>query len=168
MAMGVNKVLLVGNLGGDPELRFTPQGTAIANFRMATTEHWNDKAGQRQERTEWHRVVVWGKLAEVCGEYLQKGRQVYLEGKVQTRDWLNKENVKQYMTEVVANQVVFLGPGPGHGATGTTRPKPAAVATLEELGPLPPGFDETGGEGDDSTTGEGGTAGASGDAEVPF
>jgi len=111
----VNKVILVGNLGADPEVRFTPSGQAVANFRMATTDSWTDKAsGQRQERTEWHRIVVWGKLGELCGEYLRKGRQCYVEGRLQTREWQDRDGQKRWTTEVVANQVVFLG-GRGEG-----------------------------------------------------
>ncbi len=114
----VNKVILLGNLGADPEVRFTPGGQPVANFRMATTDSWTDKgSGQKQERTEWHRVVVWGKLAELCGEYLKKGRQCYVEGRLQTREWQDKEGQKRYTTEIVANQVVFLG-GRGEGGGG--------------------------------------------------
>jgi single-strand DNA-binding protein len=108
---GVNKVILVGNLGVDPEVRFTPSGQAVANFRIATSESWKDKDGQKQERTEWHRIVVWGKLGELCGEYLKKGRQVYLEGRLQTREWSDKEGKKNYTTEVVVSNVCFLGSG---------------------------------------------------------
>src|SRR5438094_8791368 len=108
---GVNKVILVGNLGKDPEVRYTPGGQAVANFTIATNEAWTDKSGQKQERTEWHRIVVWAKQAELCGEYLSKGRQVYVEGRLQTREGTNKEGAKQYTTEVVANQVVFLSGG---------------------------------------------------------
>ncbi|MCP3104722.1 single-stranded DNA-binding protein [Myxococcus sp. K15C18031901] len=121
MAGGVNKVILIGNLGADPEVRFTPGGQAVANFRIATSESWNDKNGQKQERTEWHRIVVWGKLAELCGEYLKKGRQCYVEGRLQTREWTDKENRKNYTTEVVANAVTFLGGGgrdAGDGMSG--------------------------------------------------
>jgi len=106
---GVNKVILVGNLGADPEVRFTPGGQAVANFRIATSESWKDKDGQKQEKTEWHRIVVWGKLGELCGEYLKKGRQVYLEGRLQTREWSDKEGKKNYTTEVVVSNVCFLG-----------------------------------------------------------
>lgn len=113
MAGGVNKVILIGNLGADPEVRFTPGGQAVANFRIATNESWTDKQGQRQERTEWHRIVVWGKLAELCGEYLKKGRQAYVEGRLQTREWTDKEGKKNYTTEIVANTVQFLGGGGG-------------------------------------------------------
>jgi single-strand DNA-binding protein len=118
MAGGVNKVILIGNLGADPEVRFTPGGQAVANFRVATNESWTDKNQQKQERTEWHRIVVWGKLAELCGEYLKKGRQAYIEGRLQTREWTDKEGKKNYTTEVVANQVQFLGGGPGRGEGG--------------------------------------------------
>ena len=136
MAGGVNKVILIGNLGADPEVRFTPSGQAVANFRIATSESWNDKSGQKQERTEWHRIVVWGKLGELCGEYLKKGRQCYVEGRLQTREWTDKEGKKNYTTEVVANQVTFLGGRDGAGASpraGGSRP--------DEYAP-PPAFDE--------------------------
>ncbi|TQF08919.1 single-stranded DNA-binding protein [Myxococcus llanfairpwllgwyngyllgogerychwyrndrobwllllantysiliogogogochensis] len=112
MTAGVNKVILIGNLGADPEVRFTASdGQAVANFRIATSESWTDKQGVKQERTEWHRIVVWGKLAELCGEYLKKGRQCYVEGRLQTREWTDKENRKNYTTEVVAKAVTFLGGG---------------------------------------------------------
>ncbi len=116
MAGGVNKVILIGNLGADPEVRFTPSGQAVANFRIATNESWTDKNQQKQERTEWHRIVVWGKLGELCGEYLKKGRQAYVEGRLQTREWTDKEGKKNYTTEVVAQTVQFLGGGAGGGA----------------------------------------------------
>lgn len=104
MAGGVNKVILVGNLGRDPEVRYTQDGRAICTFTMATTENWRDKnTGEKRDRTEWHRVVVFGKLAEICGEYLSKGRQVYIEGKLQTRKWQDKEGVERYTTEVVVD-----------------------------------------------------------------
>jgi single-strand DNA-binding protein len=119
MAGGINKVILIGNLGADPEVRFTPSGQAVANFRIATSESWNDKtSGQKQERTEWHRIVVWGKLAELCGEYLKKGRQCYVEGRLQTREWTDKEGKKNWTTEVVANTVQFLGGGGGGRPAG--------------------------------------------------
>ncbi|MDX2009958.1 MAG: single-stranded DNA-binding protein [Myxococcaceae bacterium] len=119
MAGGVNKVILIGNLGKDPEVRFTPSGAAVANFNIATNESWTDKSGQKQERTEWHRIVVWGKLAELCGEYLKKGRQCYVEGRLQTREWTDKEGKKNYTTEVVAQTVQFLGGGPGRADGGS-------------------------------------------------
>jgi single-strand DNA-binding protein len=114
----VNKVILVGNLGRDPEVRFTPGGQAVANFTLATNEVWTDKGGTKQERTEWHRIVVFGKQAEMCRDYLSKGRQIYLEGRLQTRQWDDKDGNKRSTTEVVANQVVFLGGRGGGGGEG--------------------------------------------------
>jgi single-strand DNA-binding protein len=137
---GVNKVILVGNLGRDPEVRYTPGGQAVANFTVATNEAWTDKSGQKQERTEWHRIVVWGKQAELCGEYLSKGRQVYVEGRLQTREWTNKEGAKQYTTEVVANQVVFLAGGERGGSRGASR----GGAPAEDFGQPPPTMDDAG------------------------
>ena len=112
MASGVNKVILIGRLGGDPEVRYTTNGGAVANFNLATNESWTDKSGQKQERTEWHRVVIWGKMAELCGQYLSKGRQAYVEGRLQTREWNDKEGNKRYTTEIIAQNIQFLG-GPG-------------------------------------------------------
>lgn len=116
----VNKVVLLGRLGSDPEVRFTPGGQSVCNFRIATSESWNDKNGQRQERTEWTGIVVWGKLAELCGQYLKKGAQAYVEGKLQTREW-EKDGVKRYTTEVIAREVVFLGGKQGGGSRGPTQ-----------------------------------------------
>ena len=106
---GLNRVMLIGNLGADPEVKYTPNGTAVTNFRIATSEKWKDKEGKAQERTEWHRIVTFGKLAEICGEYLAKGKQVYIEGRIQTRSWDNKDGNKKYMTEVVADKMQMLG-----------------------------------------------------------
>ena len=111
---GVNKVILIGNLGRDPEIRYTRDGTAVANLNVATTDSWKDAQGERQERTEWHRVVAWDKLAEIAKEYLSKGRQVYIEGRLQTRSWEDKDGNKRYTTEVRADQMVMLG-GRGDG-----------------------------------------------------
>jgi single-strand DNA-binding protein len=109
---GINKVILVGRLGNDPELRYTADGTAVTNFRIATSDEWTDKAtNEKKERTEWHRIVTWRKLAELCSEYLTKGRQVYVEGKLQTRSW-EKDGIVRYSTEIVASEVQFLGPRP--------------------------------------------------------
>jgi single-strand DNA-binding protein len=123
----VNKVILIGNLGSDPEVRYTPSGSAVANFNIATNENWKDKNGQDQERTEWHKIVVWGKQAENCGEYLSKGRTVYVEGRLQTRDWTDKEGNKRYTTEIVANTIQFLG-GPGERGKGGSEGRPPKSA----------------------------------------
>ena len=113
----VNKVILVGNLGRDAELRYTPGGAAVATLNLATTEVWNDKQGQRQEKTEWHRVVLWGKQAETLQEYLVKGKQIYVEGRLQTRQWDDKDGNKRYTTEIKADRVTLLSGG-GGGRTG--------------------------------------------------
>ncbi len=107
--MSVNKVILLGRLGQDPELKYTPGGSPVCNFSLATTESWTDKAGAKQEKTEWHRVVVWGKLAELCNQYLAKGRQAFLEGRLQTRSWDDKDGNKRYTTEILASTVQFIG-----------------------------------------------------------
>jgi single-strand DNA-binding protein len=116
---GVNKVILIGNLGADPEVRYTPSGSAVANFRIATSEQWTDKGGQKQERTEWHRIVAWGRLGEICGEYLHKGKQIYVEGRLQTREWEDREGNKRFTTEVVAQTMQMLGPSGKGGSVGT-------------------------------------------------
>src|SRR5215468_1336176 len=118
MAGGVNKVILVGHLGADPDMRYTPSGQGVCELRLATSESWNDKNGQRQERTEWHRIVVWGKRAEVCSKYLSKGRQVFVEGRIQTRTYDDKDGNKRYITEIIANDVQFLGGGRDGGGGG--------------------------------------------------
>jgi single-strand DNA-binding protein len=106
---GVNKVILVGNLGADPEVRYASSGAAVVNFRIATSENWTNKEGGKETRTEWHRIVAFGKLAEICAEYLNKGKQVYVEGRLQSRSWEDKEGNKKWTTEIVANNVVMLG-----------------------------------------------------------
>jgi single-strand DNA-binding protein len=168
MAGGVNKVILIGNLGADPEVRFTPGGQAVANFRIATSESWNDKNGQKQERTEWHRIVVWGKLAELCGEYLKKGRQCYVEGRLQTREWTDKENKKNYTTEVVATSVTFLGGrdagegmSGGGGGGGGRRSAPAQRGGGDDGYGQPPPMDDGG-------MGGGGGGHGGGDDDIPF
>ena len=114
----VNKVILVGNLGRDAELRYTPGGAAVATLNLATTEVWNDKNQQRQEKTEWHRVVLWGKQAESLQEYLTKGKQIYVEGRLQTRQWDDKDGNKRYTTEIKADRVTLLGSSGGAGGGG--------------------------------------------------
>jgi single-strand DNA-binding protein len=106
---GVNKVILVGNLGADPEIRYTPSGTAVANLRLATSEARTNKEGQKETKTEWHRIVTFGRLAEICGEYLSKGKQIYIEGRIQTRQWDDRDGNKRYTTEIVANSMQMLG-----------------------------------------------------------
>lgn len=140
----INKVILIGNLGGDPEVRYLPSGAAVGNFNIATTEKWTGKDGNPGERTEWHRIVVFGKQAENCKEYLKKGRQVYVEGRLQTREWQNKEGQKQRTTEVIAQTVQFLG---GPGGAGRDR---APAATGGQEPPAPPGEEPSilGGEDD--------------------
>ncbi|MEE9550945.1 MAG: single-stranded DNA-binding protein [Candidatus Binatia bacterium] len=111
--MSVNKVILIGNLGRDPEVRFTTNGRAVARFSIATTEVWRDAEGNRQERTEWHNIVVWGKQGETCAQYLSKGRQVYVEGSIRNSSYDDKSGNKRYVTEIVAQRVRFLGGGGG-------------------------------------------------------
>lgn len=107
--MSVNKVILVGRLGKDPELRYTPSGTAVVTFSMATTENYKDRDGNRQEKTEWHNIVAWRQLAEICGKFLHKGKQVYIEGKIQSRSYDDRDGNKRYITEIVADQMQMLG-----------------------------------------------------------
>ena len=125
----VNKVILIGNLGRDPEIKFTTSGDAVVNFSIATTERWT-KDGQKNEKTEWHRIVAWRRLAEICGEYLKKGSQVYIEGKLQTRSWEDKDGNKRYTTEIVANNLQMLG---GRPSAGTNPGDPAPDGSDEEI-----------------------------------
>ena len=119
MARGINKVIIVGNLGADPETRYTGSGTAITSLRIATSEQWTDKqSGERQERTEWHRVKLFGKLAEISGEYLKKGRQVYIEGSLRTDKYTDKDGVERYSTDIIANEMQMLGGGGEGGGSG--------------------------------------------------
>lgn len=111
----LNKVLLIGNLGKDPEVRYTKSGQAVASFSLATSESWKGKDGNREEKTEWHRIVAWGKLGEICGEYLSKGKQIYCEGKLQTRDWDDKDGNKRSTTEIVIHVMTMLGQAGGGG-----------------------------------------------------
>lgn len=113
----INKVILIGNLGADPEIKYTQDGTQVTTFNVATSERWKGKDGQMQEQTEWHRIVTWRRLAEICGEYLHKGSKVYLEGKLQTRKWQDKDGHDRWTTEVVARDVQFLTPKGGEGSS---------------------------------------------------
>ena len=128
----VNKVILVGNLGRDAELRYTPGGSPVATINLATTEIWNDKAGQRQEKTEWHRVVLWGKTAESLNEYLTKGKQIYVEGRLQTRQWDDKDGNKRYTTEIRGDRIVLLGGGWAEAAAASSRARGAGAASADE------------------------------------
>lgn len=136
----LNKVMLIGNLGKDPEVRFTGGGQAVANFPIATTEKWKNKEGTWEEKTEWHNIVVWGKLAELCREYLHKGRSAYIEGRLQTRSWQDKDGNKRYTTEVIAQTVQFLG-GKNAGDSGPrdAGPSPSQAPSSQEG---PPAFNE--------------------------
>ncbi len=135
MARGVNKVILIGNLGRDPEVRYSPSGAAIANVTLATSEGWKDKqTGELQERTEWHRIVFFSRLAEIAGEYLRKGSQIYVEGRLQTRKWQDKEGQDRYTTEVVANELQMLG-GRGGASTQTSD----ASSQFDQSQPSSPG-----------------------------
>ncbi len=131
----VNKVILIGNLGKDPEVRFTPNGKALAKFSVATSEKWTDQQGQKQERTEWHNVVVWGKQAESCGQYLSKGRQVFVEGSIRSRSYDDKDGNKKYITEIVARDVRFLGGGGGGGASRGAQDSSVSAPPGEDVGP---------------------------------
>jgi len=172
MARGVNKVIIIGNLGADPETRAMPSGTTVANLRVATSESWRDKqTGEQQERTEWHRVALLGRLAEVAGEYLRKGSQVYIEGSLRTRKWQDKQGNERYSTEIVGNDMQMLGGrgGAGGGASGGG-PAPSGGGR-EHFG------EDTGGGGGGGGGSGGGGAGRSGggggsgeefDDDIPF
>lgn len=151
---GVNKVILIGNIGADPELRYTPGGAAVTNFNLATNETWTDNSGERQERTEWHRIVVWGRLAEICNQYLRKGSKVYIEGRLQTQSW-EQDGVKRYTTEVVARDMQMLdsrndmggdmNTGPPHDQSAGARPAARPQSRGQEGGgaqPEPPPYSD--------------------------
>ncbi len=148
MARGINKVILVGNLGNDPEVRYTPGGAAVTTISVATTENWKDKEGNRQEKTEWHRVVFFGRLAEIAGEYLKKGRQVYVEGKLRTNKWQDQSGNDRYTTEILANEMQMLGgtvgssgnQNPGGYGNMPSAPPPSGSGekqTSKESAPIP-------------------------------
>ncbi len=154
---GVNKVILIGNLGADPDLRHTPSGTAVANLRLATTEVFSNREGEKNKRTEWHRIVVFGRLAEICGQYLKKGRQIYIEGRLQTREWEDKNGDKRYTTEIVATNMTMLG-GRGEGGGGGYAGEDAQAEPPADTADQPVGG------------GSGGAAGTGGDedSDLPF
>lgn len=148
MARGVNKVILIGNLGNDPDTRYTQGGSAIANISLATTSSWTDKnTGDKQERTEWHRVVFFGRLAEIASEYLRKGSGVYVEGRLQTRKWQDQNGNDRYTTEVVANEMQMLG---GRGDAGDSPGRPAASAGPAQTPAARPDAPSAGGDADNN------------------
>ena len=156
MARGINKVILIGNLGADPETRAMPSGTTVANLRVATSESWRDKqTGEQQERTEWHRVALFGRLAEVAGEYLRKGSQVYIEGSLRTRKWQDKQGNERYSTEIVGNDLQMLG---GRGAAGSAATESGGRAAA---GAAAASYAEESG-------GSGGTRSEEFDDDIPF
>jgi|TARA_B100001013_G_scaffold309138_1_gene213398 single-strand DNA-binding protein len=143
MARGINKVILVGNLGQDPEKRAMPDGRAVANISVATSKSWKDKnTGEQQERTEWHKVVFFDRLAEVVGQYLNKGSQVYVEGELRTRKWQDKDGNDRWSTEVVANEMQMLGGRPGSSAPAQQTPAASAQAPADAPSPSPGEFDD--------------------------
>src|SRR5512139_2486567 len=165
MARGINKVILIGNLGQDPESRTTPGGTTVTNIRVATSESWKDKqSGEMKEQTEWHTVVCWNRLGEIAGEYLKKGSQVYIEGRLRTRKWQDKTGNDRYSTEIVASEMQMLG---GRGGGGG-----AAMESRDTRDPGAEGFRGGGGSagGGGESRGAGGAGGASGDFDddIPF
>jgi single-strand DNA-binding protein len=131
----VNKVILIGRLGKDPDVRYTPDGTMVTNFNLATDEQWKDKNGEKVQRTEWHRIVTWGKLAEICGNYLVKGKLVFVEGRIQTRSWEDKEGVKRFTTEIIASNMQMLD-SKGQNKTDDSSFEAASVNTNGGNGPL--------------------------------
>ena len=140
MARGINKVILIGNLGNDPDIRYTASGAAVANISLATAETWRDKdSGEQQERTEWHRVVFFGRLAEIVGEYLRKGSQIYVEGRLQTRKWQDKEGNDRYTTEIVANEMQMLGGRSGGSANYESAPQAASSNSQKAPEPVSSG-----------------------------
>jgi single-strand DNA-binding protein len=144
---GINKVILVGNLGSDPEVRTTPGGQRVANFRMATSRSWNGQDGQRQEKTEWHSIVAWGKLADICERYLQKGKQVYVEGRLETRSWQDKEGQTRYKTEVICETMQMLGRAGERGGDPAMDSPPRGGMPDESMAPA--GGGGSGGGSDD-------------------
>ena len=165
MARGVNKVILIGHLGADPETRAMPSGSSVANLRLATTESWRDKqSGEQQERTEWHRVALFGRLAEIASEYLRKGSQVYIEGSLRTRKWQDKQGNERFSTEIVGSEMQMLGGRSGGGAGGGAG---AGGGSMGGGGGAPPrdaGYDQAG----PSEGGGGGGRGEDFDDDIPF
>jgi len=165
MARGINKVILIGNLGADPETRAMPSGTTVANLRIATSESWRDKqSGEQQERTEWHRVALFGRLAEIAAEYLRKGSQVYIEGSLRTRKWQDKQGNERYSTEIIGNEMQMLG-GRGGGAAGGAPGGGGREHFAEETAG---GAGAAGRSGGGGGSGAGGGSGEEFDDDIPF
>ena len=158
--MGINKVILVGNLGGDPEIRKTASGQSIALFNLATSRSWVDREGRRQESADWHRIVVWGKLGETCANHLSKGRQVYIEGRIQTRSWEDEKGQKRYTTEVIAHQVLFLGGAPKEASADAEKGR--SYQSEPRFGSVQAG------ESDSSSGVAAASAGGAKESELPF
>jgi single-strand DNA-binding protein len=168
MARGVNKVILIGHLGADPESRAMPSGSSVANLRIATTESWRDKqSGEQQERTEWHRVALFGRLAEIASEYLRKGSQVYIEGSLRTRKWQDKQGNERYSTEIVGNEMQMLG---GRGGAGAGGPAAAGGGSTAPREPMPDYAGPGGGGGGGAGAGAAGGGGEREDFDddIPF
>ena len=166
MARGINKVILIGNLGADPETRAVPSGTTVANLRIATSESWRDKqTGEQQERTEWHRVAFFGRLAEVAGEYLRKGSQVYIEGSLRTRKWQDKQGNERYSTEIIGNDLQMLGSRGGGGAVSAPG---AGAAASGGAGASAGGGGGAGASPDSEESGAGAGRGEDFDDDIPF
>jgi single-strand DNA-binding protein len=166
MARGINKVILIGNLGQDPETRTTPGGTTVTNLRIATSESWKDKqSGEMKEQTEWHTVVCWSRLGEIAGEYLRKGSQVYIEGRLQTRKWQDKSGNDRYSTEVVASEMQMLGGRGGGGPAETRDRRDTGDAPFEGRGP---GGGQGGNQGGGQGVGQGAGTAADFDDDIPF
>jgi len=166
MARGINKVILIGNLGADPETRAVPSGTTVANLRIATSESWRDKqTGEQQERTEWHRVAFFGRLAEVAGEYLRKGSQVYIEGSLRTRKWQDKQGNERYSTEIIGNDLQMLGSRGGGGAVSAPG---AGAAASGGAGASAGGGAGAGASPDSEESGGGAGRGEDFDDDIPF
>jgi single-strand DNA-binding protein len=163
MARGINKVILIGNLGADPETRAMPSGTTVANLRVATSESWRDKqTGEQQERTEWHRVALFGRLAEIAGEYLRKGSQVYIEGSLRTRKWQDKQGNERYSTEIIGNDLQMLGGRGGASGAAPMGASPEGASRSATGGGGAPAFAE------ESAGGGGGGKGDDFDDDIPF
>jgi single-strand DNA-binding protein len=175
MARGINKVILIGNLGADPETRAMPSGTTVANLRIATSESWRDKqSGEQQERTEWHRVALFGRLAEIAGEYLRKGSQVYIEGSLRTRKWQDKQGNDRYSTEIIGNELQMLGGRGGAGAGAGAGAAEGGARAGGGAGAAHAYAEESGGgagHSEGASAGGGGAKGGSGeefDDDIPF